>query len=384
MLRGRKRQPICLLVVALGALLAGGTSARSFGAEDVTELQLSVLTPGSVARAQFAGARGEDDHLQHAEYLYALGETFSFDLSVAGQNGALSVDLLPGNRVLYRFPRNTIAAGCTEPLVARLEDPDGRVRSLRLCTGRETIAFEATAGGIHTLVLDPPAARTGTIAVTLFLDEPEVSPGGPFFEDLVFINGSRSYGLSVTAAYRLGIAQVRVRRRGAGIVASSSYCRRRCPAERRLRTTIDTRRLGEGRHEYLAEAVGPDGRSSDTEGWAIYIDRTAPRPPKNFRVESYESATRAAVIVWDEGVDPKGRYGAPAAGPAGSDYRLRRDDGSWSPWRSVQAPFLEISGVSAGSSIGLRVREHDAADNTSRIAEARVRVPGSEPPPEPE
>ncbi len=250
-----------------------------------------------------------------------------------------------------------------------------------LCTGRETIAFEATGDGVHTLTLDSPAAQTAPVAVTLFLDEPEVVAGGEFVEVTYFINGSRSSELVVEAAYRRGVARVWVRRQGAGIVASSALCRRRCPAERKLRKTIDTRRLGEGRHQYAVEAVGSDGRRSDIETWEIYVDRTPPRPPKNFRVVNYAPVTRNAGVFWDEGVDPGGPL---ASGAGGHHFRLRREGGSWSPWRYTDVPYLFVKGVVVGSVLDLRVRQHHGATSTSRIAEARVRVTGSEPPPEPE
>ena len=340
----------------------------------------ALLVGASTGNVTASAFQAPPDLEQNVEHLYPFGEAFSFALSTPGQNAALSVDLVAGTRVLFRFARNTIAAGCAKPLTASVVGPHGRVWSnTRLCTGRETIALRATKDGLHTLTLDPPAARTGTIVVTLFLDQPEVEPGGPFFEDITFINGSRAYRLSVAAAYRRGIARVWVRKAGATTIASSSLCRRRCPVRRTLRATIDTRQLGEGTHVYDVEAVGPDGRSSGVEQRRIFVDRTPPRPPRNFRVETYDPVNRTAVIYWDEGVDPDGRDGTPAAGAYGYDYRLRRENGYWGPWRNTGSPDLEVGGISPGSLISLRVRENDGATNTSRIVEARLVVTGSEP-----
>jgi hypothetical protein len=345
-------------------------------------LSIALLVAASSGDVTASVFREPPDLDRTAEYLYPFGETFSFALSAPGQSAVLSIDLVPGTRVLIRFAKNTISAGCAKPLTASVVGPHGRVWSkTRLCTGRETIAFRATRDGLHYLTLDPPAARTGTIVVTLFLDQPEVEPGGPLFEDIVFINGSRSYGLSVAAAYRRGIARVWVREAGTTI-ASSSLCRSRCPVKRTLRATIDTRRLGEGTHEYAVEAVGSDGRSSAVETWRIFVDRTPPRPPRNFRVETYDPVRRTAAIDWDEGIDPDARDGTSGAGAYGYDYRLRREDGPWSPWRNTEAPALEVGGISPGSLIGLRVRENDGATNRSRIVETSLRVTGSEPPPE--
>jgi len=366
--REASRARAWLLVIVLGSLLAGSTEAGAFvegGARGSTELS----EPPALER--------------NAEFLYPFGETFSFVVAVPGQRAELSVDLVPGTRVLFRFARNTVAAGCSKPLTASLVGPHGRLWSkTRLCTGRETMAFRATTDGLHYLTLHPPAGRTGSIAVTLYLDQPEVVPGGPFFEDLTWINGSGSYRLSAVAAYRRGVARVWVGEAGAATLASSSRCRSGCPVQRTLRTTVDTRLLGEGAHEYHVEAVGSDGRSSGIEVWRVFVDRTAPRPPRNFRVESYDPMHRTAVVVWDEGSDPDLRDGTPGAGTYGHEYRLRGEDGSWSQWREADPLAVAIGGISPGGILALRVREYDGATNQSRIAEATLRVTGSEPLPE--
>lgn len=357
----------CLLVIALGALFAGTTEAG-------LEREGGLRGDGGVSAPPVLE--------RNAEFLHPFGERFSFLLRVPGQRAELSVDLVPGTRVLFRFVGNTIATGCARPVVASLVGPHGRLWSkTRLCTGRETITFRATKDGLHYLRVDPPAGRTGGIVVVLYLDQPEVEAGGPF-EDLTFINGSRSYRLSAAAAYRKGIARVWVREAGAATLLSSSRCRSRCPVRRTLRAMIDTRRLGEGEHEFHAEAMGSDGRSSGVEAWRVVVDRTPPRPPKNFRLESYDAVQRTAVVVWDEGSDPELRDGTPGAGSYGHDYRLRAEDGSWSRWRQADAGTLAIGGILPGRLIELRVREYDGARNVSRIAEAGLRVTGSEPRPE--
>ena len=91
---------------------------------------------------------------------------------------------------------------------------------------------------------------------------------------------------------------------------------------------------------------------------------------------------RTAVVVWDEGSDPDLRDGTPGAGTYGHEYRLRGEDGSWSQWREADPLAVAIGGISPGGILALRVREYDGATNQSRIAEATLRVTGSEPLPE--
>ena len=150
---------------------------------------------------------------------------------------------------------------------------------------------------------------------------------------------------------------------------------------RTIRGSIDTRRLSEGTQTFQIQAVGTDGRSSDVEQHQIWIDRTPPRPPSKFRVETYDPAGRTAVVVWREGGDPEGPQGARPAGSLGYDYRLQRN-GHWRPWRSVEAGSIEVAGVVPGNVLRLRVREYDGARNSSRLVEASVRVTGREPRPE--
>lgn len=90
------RRQHALVVVVLAALLTVGASAGP---------PVQVSTPTISTRS---------------------ARRFTFDLSAPGQHAALTVDLVPGTRVLYRFGRSAVAPGCADPIVASVEDPDGR------------------------------------------------------------------------------------------------------------------------------------------------------------------------------------------------------------------------------------------------------------------
>ena len=371
--------PDARVVASKRALCAAGDFLDTF-ALPVSGSYEVVIDPagertGSVTATIFSVP--PDVELAPYDGLYALGDSFTFTISTPGQNAALYIDLVPGTYVLIRIGKNTISAGCRQAVSARVVDPVGRlsVKKTPLCFPRQEFALRARQDGIYELELDPPAARTGRLAVTLYLDQPDVFPEGPFAEQF-FVAGTGSYRLNLTALYRRGIARIWVEKTRTGTTASSSLCRRRCPRVRTLRTSVDTRPLREGLHEYRALAKGPDGRRGDAESLRIYVDRTPPRPPRGFRVRTYDPQTQTAAVVWEEGPDPGG------AGAAGYGYRLRVDGGRWSPWRGADVPYVEVAPAPPGTVIDLKVREYDGVRRRSSTVQARVRVTGSEPPPE--
>jgi hypothetical protein len=216
--------------------------------------------------------------------------------------------------------------------------------------------------------------------VTLYLDEPEVTPGGALYEDVVYVNGTQSYSANVSAHFPNGVNRAWLERTGVGEIATSATCTAgpgACPQDVEAATSVDTVPLSEGGYEFVAKAVGSAGQASDVETWQIYVDRTAPAAPAGFRIETYDGVNGTATLAWDEGADPDLPDGSDGAGAASYDYRYRIDAQTWSAWLSTENSSAVVT-VAPGSSLDVEGREVDGAGNTSAVGSASLAVSGSE------
>ncbi|MFL5962932.1 MAG: hypothetical protein ACJ757_08595 [Gaiellaceae bacterium] len=312
------------------------------------------------------------------------GSSFTFTNATPGQNAAATFDGLPGQDVLVRFTDKTFGgSGCTSSVSSAIVRPDGSTLTSKssLCANDSIGSVTLSADGVYTLTVNPQRTALGSITATVYLDEPEVTPSGAFFDDVVYVNGSEHYPLALSAHFPRGIQRAWVEEVGVGQIASSTNCdaaMTTCPIDVDVAASVDTAPLAEGMHEYVAKAIGPNNRASADETWRIFIDRTSPPSVSNIRVDSFDNSDSSAVIAWDEGPDPDLPDGVDGAGAAGYDYRYQPAGGMWSSWQSSDAASFPLASALPGSTVNVEVRELDGAGNASPTAAAAITVAGTE------
>ena len=313
------------------------------------------------------------------------GVAYTFSTTDPGQNATPTFDGIAGQDIVVKFTGNTFAGGsCSSGVGALLLKPDGTTLASRpyICSSADVLGPVALPeDGVYTLVVDPVRVNVGSITATVSLDEPQVTPAGALFEDVVYTDGTDTYPLNVTAHFPKGVSRTWVEKVGVGEIATSATCdpaTTTCPEDLEMATTVDTATLAEGMHEFVARASGAGGRASEVESWRIFIDRTAPAAVSNLRVDGFESVDSTATIAWDEGADPDLPNNVDGSGPAGYEYRYQLSGQAWTSWQSADSPSFDVASVLAPSTLNTEVRELDGAGNVSSVSSAALTVTGSE------
>jgi hypothetical protein len=314
--------------------------------------------------------------------LTPVGSSHLFTTATLGHNALPTFDGTATQPVSVTLTSNTIAGGGYCTVAARILNPDGSILSNNPCVSNSNATLGSVTlptDGLYTIVVDPYGQGVGSVEITLYLDEPDVTPGGALYEDVVYVNGG-SYAANVAAHFPNGVNRAWLEKTGTGEIATSSTCTAgpgACPQDVEAATTVDTTQLAEGQHEFVAKALGSNGNASDEEIWRIFVDRTAPAPPANFRVDTYDTTSGTATLAWDEGADPDLPGDVDGAGAASYDYRYRVDAQAWSAWLSTENPSVAVSTPPA-SNVELELKEIDGAGNTSSLVSATVPVSGTE------
>ncbi len=314
--------------------------------------------------------------------LTSLGSPYTFTTASPGHGALLTFDGTTSEPVSVKLTANTITGGGVCALAARILNPDGSTLSNNICvtsSGATLGSVTLPADGLYSIVVDPTGAGVGSVVITLYLEAPEVTPGGELYEDVVYTSGG-SYSVSATADLPSGIKRTWLEQTGTGEIATSATCNAgpgACPQQVETTSSVDTSQLAEGEHVFVAKALGSNGKQSDDEVWRIFVDRTAPSSPSGFRVETYDTGGGIATLAWDEGGDPDLPGDVDGAGPESYDYRYRVDAQAWSDWLSTADPSAPVA-AAPGSGVALEVKESDGAGNVSPLASTTLFVSGAE------
>jgi hypothetical protein len=226
-------------------------------------------------------------------------------------------------------------------------------------------------------------------------DQPNVFVDGELTQQ-VYVNGSRAYGLIVSASDAGSGVQRAWAELGNGTVVASGNApcdpthntpeldNRICPASWDFVTSVDTSPFPEGRNDVIGKASDVAANVGNSSPFSVLVDRTAPPAADTISVWNYDTTLHQATIGWDTGSDPDLPTGEPGSGISRAEYRTQVNGGGWSAWTPSDAtdagtftPAFSV-GANPGDTVDVEVHQWDDVDNASTTGTAHLTVAGTE------